>query len=41
LQMRRMTSLQRLPVLGGILRGARTQKDNIGYCQVVFDLSTG
>ena len=29
LQMRRMTSLQRLPVLGGILRGARTQKDNI------------
>ena len=29
LQMRQMTSLQRLPVLGGILPGARTQKDDI------------
>lgn len=39
LQMRRMTSLQRLPVLGGILRGARTQKDNIAQTvrQVLSD----
>ncbi|TKZ22643.1 ABC transporter ATP-binding protein [Shimia litoralis] len=30
LQMRQMTALQRLPVLGGILPGARTQKADIG-----------
>ncbi|MDF3415831.1 ABC transporter ATP-binding protein [Sulfitobacter sp. M57] len=29
LQMRQMTALQRLPVLGGILPGARTHKDDI------------
>jgi len=29
LQMRQMTALQRLPVLGGVLPGARTQKDDI------------